>query len=154
MSRRCINWAAGKGFLIKSIVIGLLCLFLCVVLIRVVTVFGFAQESRVTEPNFRRLTIGMTRAEVFAILGRPGDYSKWYAAPSEYDLEVASAIGTFGEGGQLEAWAGNGGSAGVKFDESGRVMSAGWWTLHEQDQGLLGNFRVRATRLWHKLISG
>lgn len=71
----------------------------------------------VNETNFNRIRVGMTQAEVEAILGcPPGDYATrpWMADAFEEDYQ---------EPDRLETWASDWGYIRVRFDKSDRVSA-------------------------------
>ena len=80
------------------------------------TFVAWPRQSRVTEENFNRIKEGMSRAEVYVILGPPGDYSTGpveCSAQQEYfrGYDFATDKGINYEEGNLSRWWSDTGSA-------------------------------------------
>jgi hypothetical protein len=100
--------------------------------------------SRITPENYERIRVGMSRAEVYAILGPPGDYST-YDAPS-YEFRCLGPPPPL----PMEEWLGNRARIGVFFDGAGNVASARCFLLNPVAQSPLGNLLWRAQRQWDR----
>jgi hypothetical protein len=105
----------------------------------------------------------MTRSEVEAILGPPGDHS---TAPLEdpdtsfqkyvlsywrpYDSPVVDRLYNVTVEYQVIQWRGDTGIICVQFTLSDHVVSAGMWPVRRVEQTLLDNLLWRAKRQWHR----
>jgi hypothetical protein len=123
---------------------------LAVVVAAGVVVLWPRSVSRITRENCDRIRVGMSRADVEAILGPPGDYttgpvafgSSWnlistrqYSPnenPARYDYLTDSA------------W------FAVTFDDAGQVNVRGIEYGSKVNQGALENLLWRAKRQWHR----
>jgi hypothetical protein len=107
------------------------------------------RPNRVTRENYDRIRKGMSRAEVEAILGPPGDYS---TVDSE-GLGV-SDVGFDHSGSQdvTVAWVSDGADVWVFLNPMGKVVGKQYIPLRAVDRGPLGNLLWRAKRLWRKWI--
>jgi hypothetical protein len=114
-------------------------LFLALMALAVVVVVWPARtrEARITPENCARIQMGMTRAEVEAILGPPRDYT------STANVEP---IFTFVD----EVWAVDGLALGVNFSPVGKVTSTS--TCHRSlgEHALFTNLYYRAMRQWNR----
>jgi hypothetical protein len=135
---------------------------------------AWPRPDRITRANEERIRIEMSRAEVLAILGPPGDYTtaptytdgeeRWVAP--RFDLISPDHWGSPQVEHQLkplalsesttELWACNTGHIGVIFDASDRVWDH-WYYPNTRvnpntrvEQGLLENLRWRARRQWRR----
>ncbi len=122
------------------------------------------QPDRITKANYERIEEGMTRAEVEALLGPPGNYQT-----GPMNLQDPQVFGLFPMGippDFCDAWE-------TSPDPDERLIR-GWWqgnegcimvvctpkvVLHKlfingtrKEQGLLDNFLWRAKRRWQKLF--
>jgi hypothetical protein len=122
------------------------------------------RADRVTEENFYRLQDGMTRAEVEAILGPPGDYSTWpleYAGPSIAFLnrDIPHPVGEFvrvsylssgqGQVAKVE-WRGDCQLICVYFNSSGHVHGENFCYVARMEQTAFDNLLWRVKRQWHR----
>jgi hypothetical protein len=106
------------------------------------------RANRVTRENYDRIRVGMSRAEVYAVLGPPGDYSTREAIPSE--LPDPPTLTYRWQAISLEEWFGDRAAIEVYFDGAGNVASARCWLLEPIDHGPLDNLLWRAKRQWHR----
>jgi hypothetical protein len=104
--------------------------------------------SRITRENLHRIREGMSRAEVEAILGPPGDFS---TGPAEYGRHLVI------EGDQSDfcvdrdwCWATDEGGTFVEFDVHGRVRSCSFISGQRAKQTFAENLLWRAKRQWHR----
>jgi hypothetical protein len=125
---------------------------LVLVLVLLIAAAVFARKprpDRVTRENLDRIETGMSRAEVEAILGAPGDYR---TQPTEYvDLGGSIMHPRFGPDGQpidnsIWYWRGNDLDICLFADESGKVMLRGRYPT----QRLTDSILWRAKRLWQE----
>ncbi len=122
------------------------------VLIAVVAVVLWPREDRVTRKNCDRIHEGMTRTEVEAILGPPGDYSTGplrdcQGCPKSSYHDLAMLMSEVSEGGAL--WLSGTGQAQVWFDSRGRVVDGAFFNeCAREPQGQLDNLRWQAKRQW------
>jgi hypothetical protein len=111
------------------------------------------RPDRVTRENVHRISEGMTRAEVEAILGPPGDYStgplREHGCPQSSYHDLAMLMAEVGEGGAL--WLSDTGQAVIWFDSRGRVMEDPFFSeCAREPQGPLDNLLWRANRQWRR----
>jgi hypothetical protein len=121
--------------------------------------------SRITRENFDRIREGMTRAEVEAILGPPGDYRThfgqtadgnggehgWLPDPDEYKPAIATwrdaGENPFGKFNGEATWVGDTVLVLVVIDDTGRVLETD--TLERRRLGgTIDNLLWRAKRQW------
>jgi hypothetical protein len=109
------------------------------------------QEDRVTRANYDRIQIGMSRADVEAILGPPGDYSTTQMA---YLLEDPWPVESWPSDDRVvvEEWCYDKASIDVAFTPTGTVMRARFWTgsLTDPEEDSLDNLRWRLEDMWHR----
>jgi hypothetical protein len=102
--------------------------------------------SRVTRANFDRIKEGMSRADVEALLGPPGDYT---TAPTSFDRME----GVWRPGSKEAKWEGDECMVVVDFDASGhavgKLFSPGAATL---DYGPVDRLLWRLERRWETLV--
>jgi hypothetical protein len=103
------------------------------------------QPSRITDENFDCIHKGMTRAEVEAILGPPGDYT---TGPVNYDTRPP--VYFLSPDGSVAFWNSDMAYAHVLFDASGKVEEIFFHPGRPQDQGPLANLLWRAKRQWER----
>src|SRR5262245_57459436 len=106
-----------------------------VVAIGVVVLWARAAPERITRENYERIRVGMSRAEVYAVLGPPGDYSTGDEKLSDLPLPPCQpqlqAL-------SLEEWTSDRVRIGVYFDGTGNVAPARCYLLESVDHSLLG----------------
>jgi hypothetical protein len=112
------------------------------------------RAERVTRANYDRIQIGMSRAEVEAILGSPGDYTT-VDRERTGDREGRRSIGELSDlldslRGHREHWDGDLVTIGVRFDEAGNLTNAGCEPYRPINHGPIGNLLWRLTRQWHR----
>ncbi len=140
MRRRKLLWAAVVG------------------LVALAGVAAFAlwpRPDRVTTENFDRIHKGMTRGEVEAILGPPGDYTNGpTAAPaSSYPVIYDPVRGMWlqgDEGSTVAEWRSDTGWLRVLFSVSGRVEDHWFQPQDRIEQSALDNLLWRAKRQWRR----
>ena len=109
------------------------------------------RPSRVTRENFDLISGGMTRAQVEAILGPPGDYrtgrtSGFSCMDSEDFLHLFD--GAQGQVVERTEWIGDTAFMSVAYGKAGTTSSAFRWDLIKEEQSPLDNLLWRAKRLW------
>jgi hypothetical protein len=126
------------------------------------------RPGRITLENLHRIHEGMTRVEVEAILGPPGDYTTGPCRDSDGVVYNASSTVVMTDAGPVSVvtcdpprhcfspipdppseWATDFGFFSVAFDD-GLVIAAGVEPCTKVEQGPLANLRWRAERLWPK----
>jgi SmpA/OmlA family protein len=124
------------------------------------------RPNPITQENCDRIREGMSRAEVVAILGPPGDYRTGQTAdpvplyyrsdrptPAEYAKAAYDRENVFvsrnGDGWERLIWLGDEGDIFVWFRRDG-VSSHGLVYSNKVTQTPLQNFLWRAKRLWHR----
>jgi hypothetical protein len=130
---------------------------LALVLILTGAAFVFwPRASRVTRENFQRLHGRMTRTEVEAILGPPGDYRTGptgaISAPrwdylhvfEEAESPLAEAAGA------VDEWQSDSVVIRVAYGRSDAAAEASCWDHERQERGLLDNLLWRAGHLWRR----
>jgi hypothetical protein len=99
--------------------------------------------------NFTLLRVGMSKPEVYAVLGRPGEY---LTRDAEYDDDAAKDLGQaprYAHKEGVEVWKGDQAVFWVQFDAAGHVSGATCIPLKVTDHGLLGNLLWRVKyQLW------
>jgi hypothetical protein len=133
-----------------------------VVLLAIGACILWPQPNRITPQNFDRIRVGMSRGEVVAILGPPGDYT---TAPSERDweryrresvvlddnwLRAVDDRKLLWSESRMETWDSDAASAIVIFDASDRVFVTDYRDNKKEEQTLLENLAWRAKRQWRK----
>jgi len=146
----------------------LVVLVVLAVLVAAGVVVLWPREDRITREKFDRICEGMSRAEVEAILGPPGDYSSGplqYARTSLYaffssgphptdDFVLSSPlkIKMRDERTQVDRveWRTDRQIATVYYLPSGRVRIMGFSDVARLDQSPFANLLWRAKRQWHR----
>jgi hypothetical protein len=120
--------------------------------------------SRITPENIGRIWESMSRAEVEAILGPPGEYRT--GPTKHHEMHVLSGIPRRAcpywyfegmpppqiAGVEPEVWAGDSGDAHVYFGHTG-VSSTIFWPAKRVPQGPLQTLLYHAKRQWHRWFS-
>jgi hypothetical protein len=130
---------------------------LAVVVAAVVVVVWPSQPNRITQENCDRIKEGMSRAEVEAILGPPGDYS---SGPLEFaretpgphptgDFEMSHRVTLFDTDADRVEWRSDRQILCVYFLRSG-VAAKGFWDVAPMAQSPLDALLWRARRQWHR----
>jgi hypothetical protein len=138
------------------------------------------RKDRVTRENFDRIRDGMTRTEVQAILGPPGDYASgptglpppppvggvWLSslahlhrdARRTFDPDEALIAEILD---RAVAWEGDAGAIWVRFGRLGTTASASYQSRYRQEQSLQENVLWRTNKLlwrarclWRKWFPG
>jgi hypothetical protein len=111
----------------------------------------WSQPDRITRENFARLNTGMSRAEVEAILGPPGDYT---TSPLG---DMGEAIDHDAETGERDApgvdglvWVADAGIIEINFDRAGQACRTVFAPLTPPKQSRLDNLLWRARRQWRR----
>jgi hypothetical protein len=126
------------------------------------------RPSQVKWENINRIQKGMTRAEVEAILGPPGDYRTrfgqtadgsgeedgWIPDPDEYSPAIATwhdgaGENPFGKFAGEATWVGDTVVVLVVIDDTGRVLETDTVERRRLGGTILSLF-WRAKRLWHR----
>jgi hypothetical protein len=102
------------------------------------------RPDRVTRGNFDRIKNGMSRAEVEAILGPPGDYRN---GPSR---EFRQAVFTPLYPDQDLEWVGDDGWGHIICDSSGHVLETRFYSTLRAKQTAFENLLWRLKRQWHR----
>lgn len=142
MRRQRLRWAVG---------------LIVVALVAAGALVLWPRSSRVTRENFRLIRVGMSRAEVEAILGPPGDYAngdtKGCGTAGVRDHESVFTAEAYLLP-QSSAWHGDWHDdrilIQVDINREGKVFSAFCQPLQTVDHGPLGNLRWRAKRQGRK----
>jgi hypothetical protein len=119
----------------------------------VVTVWP--QPERITRENFERIREGMTRAEVEAILGPPGDYA---SGPTMLQPDGPTRAHVFDEDDSLPhlppdrfgVWERDSAGIYVDYTRSGTVGVVTFSPLMRRPQSILESLRWRAERQWRR----
>jgi hypothetical protein len=110
------------------------------------------QQNRVTRENCDRVTAGMTRAEVYAILGPPSDNTSGPVRVGPEYLTVLDAQFDALRGPDVE-WVTDTGLAEAAFDREERVVGFVYVPCSRIPQGFFENLMWRVERLryhWYK----
>jgi hypothetical protein len=109
------------------------------------------EPDRITAANFERIHKGMTRAEVEAILGLPGDYTTGAThADPEFMFHGDEWFNVFATGPAWPLWEGDAIRIQVGFDDSDHATHKGRLTAHRWEQSPFDNLLWRAKRQWHR----
>jgi hypothetical protein len=120
-----------------------------------------SRQDRITLENYRRIRVGMSRTEVEAILGPPGNYSTgpkplygrdceyWPEGSEQYWFESSPILRGPDE---LYEWATDTARVRVMFDDAG-VRGAAYRPANTDDQGYFDNLPERAKRRWRDWFS-
>jgi hypothetical protein len=119
------------------------------VVVTVGAVVLWPRADRVTRANYERIQIGMTRADVEAILGPPGDYTTGPLTDPN-GIELLLSLLPPASGVESPWWAADYGTVGVWFDEGGRVVMKNYEPYSKAPQGVGANLLWRAKRQWHR----
>jgi hypothetical protein len=119
-----------------------------VVMATVGVVVLWPRSERITRENYDRIRVGMSRAEVYAVLGPPGDYATGDATAT--DLLGPPRLADLRQAISIEKWFGDRAAIGVFFDGAGNVAYGECRLLKPVDHGLLDNLLWRAKRQWHR----
>jgi hypothetical protein len=128
---------------------------------------AWPRPDRITEENAGRITRGMSRAEVYAILGPPGDYRTVLTEdPIFSGTDFGPAVVEFTSGPQVVVnipripsneetlvWNGDGGDISVRVGAGG-VVSKHFMVMEKVAQSPLDNLLWRAKRQWRKWFPG
>ena len=115
------------------------------------------RTDRVTRANFDRLRIGMSRAEVEALLGPPADYTTvplhnpWCGpddVDSAVDLSNESVARAPADG--LSLWATDQALVLTTYDPDDMLADPGFLPCTRLPQSALNNLLWRAKRQWHR----
>jgi hypothetical protein len=120
------------------------------VMVAVVVVVLWPGSDRVTRVNYDRLRGGMSRGEVAAIFGAPGDYR---TRPTECLGRCMSDHRDFDEADATtddEVWDGDTATIQVDCGSVGTVVYVSYQGTEPLDQGSLDNLLWRAKRQWHR----
>jgi hypothetical protein len=106
------------------------------------------RPDRITEENYYRIKEGMSRAEVEAILGPPGDYRNGPTTNAEPEGRLFLLSGGFCS----DAWRGDTGIIRIEFDRSGHVARVDFGSDYRVDRSpltaSLDNLLRRFRRQW------
>jgi hypothetical protein len=118
------------------------------VVVTVGVVVLWPRPDRVTPENYACIRLGMSRAEVYALLGPPGDYATGDTKAS--DLPNPPRLADLLHAASLPEWVGDRAAIGVYFDGAGNVAYAECRHLEPVDHGPLGNLLWRLKRQWDR----
>jgi hypothetical protein len=113
-----------------------------------------ARPSTITRQQFGRLRVGITRAEVHAILGPPGEYR---SAESAYDNSPAQPCDRFGKlsadwGGGTENWWTDTAVVFMAFDRDGKAYWGHFAPTKRSRDDLRYNLTWRVMHRWGKWL--
>jgi hypothetical protein len=107
--------------------------------------------SRFTLANYARIRAGMAKADVYAVLGPPGDF--WTAADAyawdshrSQELVAGASINKSVLDAGKEEWYGEEGYIAVCFDAGGRAA----YKAHMAGRGSFESLASRVKRQWHR----
>jgi len=122
---------------------------LAIVLVGGAAFMAWSRPDPLRVDNFKLLRVGMSKPEVYAVLGRPGEY---LTRDAEYDDGAAEDFGQaprYAHKEGVEVWKGDQAVFWVQFDPAGQVSGATCIPLRQTDHGLLGNLLWRIKyQLW------
>jgi hypothetical protein len=114
------------------------------------------QPVRITRLNYDRIQTSMTRADIEAILGPPGDYSNGPALGESAWLGEAR-IRFLRRGAYEVAWICDSACITVEYqDRNGKegVVGFSYTSLERADEGPVANLFWRMKRQWHRCFPG
>jgi hypothetical protein len=134
-----------------------------VVLAVVIAVSALVARPRprtLTFENFSRISIGMDRAHVVALLGPPVDDSSGPTILDAIHAVIRDPTGdsppyvisgsVFVVGGKDAQWSDDATQISVTFTSTGEVALASYYPAYRQEQTLLDNLVWRARRQWRR----
>jgi hypothetical protein len=126
------------------------------VLVAAGVIVAWPRANRVTQENYDSIRMGMSRAEVEAILGTPGDHRTGasYTEP-HISIGMPSAEDWFNvfaadSDPAWPVWKGDTMEIQVHFSDSGHATQKSRQTAHLWEQTSLDNLLWRAKRLWRR----
>jgi hypothetical protein len=150
----------------RKLLVALACL--AVVVGAGVVVLWPRSSSRITRENFARIKEGMSRGQVEAILGAPGDYRtgtgedlaagsegwSWYPEDESVrdgDWLVVEPDGSMMDSlGQRYVWVSDTAQIQLRFSEDGPLIDRSFYPRRRLYQPPLDNLLWRAKRQWHR----
>lgn len=113
--------------------------------------FLVPRTSRVTPENFERIDYGMSRPDVEAILGPPGDYrtAPTWVMNGEPERIFGPVLASAGE--TIETWEGDNATILVEFGPGG-VEDKHHAETHPQAQGRVANVFWRIGQQWRRWL--
>jgi hypothetical protein len=136
-----------RRVLVRALAIGVAFVLLCSFIL-------WPRQPRVTQDRCARVRAGMTRAEVYEILGPPGDYSTGpveFSGDQEYFRGCADLTKDwptqFTER-DFARWWGDAGCAWVRFDETERATACEFVSHSSIEQGPIESIIWRIRRKW------
>jgi hypothetical protein len=116
---------------------------LAVGLLAVIAFVAWPRAGRVSVENFHLLRVGMSKPEVYAVLGPPGDYftrdTDWPLDDADWE-DLGQAPDRRSHTERMEKWMGDQAVCWVQFDAADHVSGATCVPLRLVDHGPLGNF--------------
>jgi hypothetical protein len=103
---------------------------------------GFrSAPATITKENYDRIRLGMTRSEIEAILGPPGDYTTRPTSDLwQYGMFFRLSLN------ESLIWRSDAGTLGIRFNDAGISSGKGWADTNPEDHGVIGNLRWRLER--------
>jgi hypothetical protein len=136
-------------------------MLMALVVVAVVALGTLAQRprpERIALENFRRLRTGMSRAEVLAIIGPPGDYFTGEPDMSSgilFDIDGAADLSPqqmYPDGSTTENWECDTAGITVVFSRSG-LVTCGWFLdINARYRGIWGKIRWRVQNEWQEWV--
>ena len=137
MRRRKLRWV------LAGLAAGLVAVVAFVVFV------AWLRPDPVRVENFQLLQVGMSKPEVYAVLGVPGEYLSRDADYDDVGAKVLGQAPRFAHKEGVEVWKGDQAVFWVQFDTAGHVSGATCIPLRQTDHGLLGNLLWRIKyQLW------
>ncbi len=124
--------------------------------------FLWPRPDRLTRKRCERIATGMSRADVYALLGPPGDYrtvetevpfsADWGClVPSGPPRDVDTILAMMAPGVETLTWRGDGGDIRVYFGPDG-VVAREFMVMERVEQSTLENLSWLAKRQWHRCL--
>lgn len=111
------------------------------------------RRSPVTLETYQRIVAGMTRTEVKALLGPPGDYR---TAPMTTNVQSSAECEllphSLGSSTGSLCWKKDSGSISVSFDYADRSSFKSYWRMAKEEKTPVENLVWQAKRQWQRLI--
>jgi len=112
------------------------------------------RQDRITQENFALIHVGMSRANVVAILGPPGDYTTGPTIFGIHRLSPWNVNATRLDPNELNGspydWLTDTGWYTVTFDDSDKVEGRGFESGTKAKQGTVDNLLWRVERQWRR----
>lgn len=116
------------------------------------------REDRITQTNFARIREGMTRADVEAILGPPGEYDTrptpywkdWGDSHKQVVFDEAEFWRALNALSPTQEWSTDTALIKVLYDRSGTTVAAEYWVMRREPTSPLDDLLWRVQQTWRR----